>query len=90
MKPKEKAKQIVSRIKNLIEDKFADRDCKEPNHVLLERSKIVANYLVDQILEIKAVVDDELEQVSSEYASLHPNYKSYWKKVKEEVNSLKS
>jgi hypothetical protein len=90
MKPKEKAKQIVLRIKNLIEDKFADKDCKEPNHVLLERTKLVAKYLVDQILEIKAVGDDELQQINSEYASLHPNYKSYWKKVKEEVNSLKS
>jgi 3-methyladenine DNA glycosylase AlkD len=90
MKPKEKAIEIVLKVKNLIEDKFASSDCKEPNHVLLERTKLVANYVVDEILEIKSVVDDSLEKISSEYASLHPNYKSYWKKVKEEVNSLKS
>ena len=88
MKPKEKAVEIVSKVKNLIEDKFADKDCKEPNHVLLERTKLVTKYLVDQILE--TVADDEKYEINLEYASVHPNYKSYWKQVKEEVNSLKS
>ena len=49
---KTEAAEIIKGVKFIIEDKFADPGCKEPEHVLLERSKTVTRYIINKILQI--------------------------------------
>jgi hypothetical protein len=48
---KREAKEIIKAVKFIIENRFAEPSCKEPEHVLLERSKIVTRYIIGVILQ---------------------------------------
>ena len=50
---KKEASEIIKVVKFIIENKFADPSCKEPDHVLLERSKIVTSYVIGQLLQME-------------------------------------
>ena len=48
---KREATEIIKAVKFIIENRFAEPSCKEPEHVLLERSKIVTRYIIGVILQ---------------------------------------
>lgn len=48
---KREATEIIKAVRFIIENKFADPGCKEPEHVLLERSKIVTRYIIGRLLQ---------------------------------------
>jgi hypothetical protein len=48
---KREATEIIKTVKFIIENRFAEPSCKEPEHVLLERSKIVTRYIIGVILQ---------------------------------------
>jgi hypothetical protein len=50
---KKEASEIIKVVRFIIENKFADPSCKEPDHVLLERSKIVTNYIISQLIQME-------------------------------------
>jgi hypothetical protein len=50
---KKEASEIIKVVRFIIENKFADPGCKEPDHVLLERSKIVTNYIISQLIQME-------------------------------------
>ena len=50
---KREATEIIKVVRFIIENKFADPGCKEPDHVLLERSKIVTSYVIGQLLQME-------------------------------------
>lgn len=87
-KSREKAIELVEYFKNIIEDKFAKADCRETDYILKQRAKLCALKLVDEIVNIKSVVDPEEAGLSIEYAKDHTSYKTYWLKVKESITSL--
>jgi hypothetical protein len=68
---KTEAAEIIKAVKFIIEDKFADPGCKEPEHVLLERSKIVTRYIIGVILQTdldpKSLLDlqEEIDSLKS-------------------------
>jgi hypothetical protein len=68
---KREAAEIIKAVKFIIEDKFADPGCKEPEHVLLERSKIVTRYIIGMILQTdldpKSLLDlqEEIDSLKS-------------------------
>jgi hypothetical protein len=48
---KREATEILKAVRFIIENKFGEPGCKEPEHILLERSKIVARYIIGAILK---------------------------------------
>jgi len=48
---KTEATEIIKAVRFIIENKFGEPGCKEPDHVLLERSKIVTRYIIGTILK---------------------------------------
>jgi hypothetical protein len=48
---KREATEIIKAVKFIIENRFAEPSCKESEHVLLERSKIVTRYIIGVILQ---------------------------------------
>jgi hypothetical protein len=48
---KKEAAEIIKLVRFIIENRFAEPTCKEPEHVLLERSKIVARYIIGVVLQ---------------------------------------
>ena len=87
-KSREKAEELVEYFKSVIEDKFAKADCKETQYMLKQRAKLCALKLIDEIVNIKSVVDPEVLGLSLEYAKDHTSYKTYWPRVKESITSL--
>ena len=53
-----------------------------------QETKECALIVVNEILQIKAITDDEQHQLSFEYASSHPSYRAYWELVKQEIEKL--
>ena len=49
---KREATEIIKVVRFIIENRFAEPSCKEPEHVLLERSKIVTSYVIGQLLQM--------------------------------------
>ena len=88
MEAKTKAIELVEYFKNIIEDKFAKADCRETEYMLKQRAKLCALKLIDEIVNIKSVVDPEESGLSLEYAKDHTSYKTYWLRVKESITSL--
>jgi spore coat protein CotF len=88
MEVKTKAIELVEYFKNIIEDKFAKTDCKETEYMLKQRAKLCALKLIDEIVNIKSVVDPEESGLSLDYAKDHTSYKTYWLRVKESVTLL--
>jgi hypothetical protein len=88
MEAKTKAIELVEYFKSVIEDKFAKADCKETQYMLKQRAKLCALKLVDEIVNIKSVVDPEKLGLSLDYAKDHTSYKTYWLRVKESITSL--
>lgn len=85
---RKKAEELVDYFKNIIEDKFAKAECRETEYILKQRAKLCALKLVDEIVNIKSVVDPEESGLSLEYAKDHTSYKTYWLRVKESITSL--
>ena len=56
--------------------------------MLKQRAKLCALKLIDEIVNIKSVVDPEVLGLSLEYAKDHTSYKTYWLRVKESITSL--
>ena len=48
---KREATEIIKAVRFIIENRSAEPSCKEPEHVLLERSKIVTRYIIGVILQ---------------------------------------
>lgn len=88
MEAKTKAIELVEYFKSVIEDKFAKADCKETQYMLKQRAKLCALKLVDEIVNIKSVVDPEKLGLSLDYTKDHTSYKTYWLRVKESIASL--
>lgn len=88
MEAKTKAIELVEYFKSVIEDKFAKADCKETQYMLKQRAKLCALKLIDEIVNIKSVVDPEESGLSLEYTKDHTSYKTYWLRVKESITSL--
>ena len=68
---KKEAKEIVKVVRFIIENRFAEPGCREPEHVLIERSKIVTSYVIGQLLQMeldqKSLVDlrEEINSLKS-------------------------
>jgi hypothetical protein len=50
---KTEATEIIKAVRFIIENKFGEPGCKEPEHILLERSKIVTSYVIGQLLQME-------------------------------------
>jgi len=48
---KTEATEIIKAVRFIIENKFGEPGCKEPEHILLERSKIVTRYIIGRVLK---------------------------------------
>ena len=84
MSPKEKAQELLNSM--LFELDWNGE--KESITVLEANAKHCALIAVDEILSIKGIVEEKDYQISLEYGEEHPNYKGYWRRVKEEINKM--
>lgn len=81
MTPKEKAKELV--------DKFIE-------HTRVYHEVLGWEDYIDSAKQCALVAADEIEEVSqddshfkhTEFSQTHPNYKSYWKLVKTEIEKI--
>jgi hypothetical protein len=68
---KTEATEIIKAVRFIIENKFAEPGCKEPDHVVLERSKIVTRYIIGRLLKTdldpKSLLDlqEEIDSLKS-------------------------
>ena len=81
MTPNEKAKELFLFYYQLVPYAHTNKQRKD----VAIRAVL---FLIDEILQIKAITDSEQHQLSFEYALSHPSYRAYWEQVKQEINSL--
>ena len=88
MIPKEKAKELLDKMYFL-------RRCKDGEDYIPEQAWIHAKQCaliaVDEIIssrEEDGAFNDTISYTGSEYYTPHPMYLTYWKQVKQEIESL--